>query len=263
MEKFNFKKSLGQNFLKDENIINNIVEKCSIDNETLVIEVGPGNGALTTKIIKKCKNLICFEIDKRLEEVLNSKLSLYDNYEIIIDNFLKVDVLSYIKKYSYKKLYFISNLPYYITTPIITKLIDEKINPDKIVVMMQKEVADRFTAKPNSRDYNSLTVFLNYYYDIKKIIDVSRNCFIPRPNVDSSVIELNLKQNKLFVKDINIFNKLIKDSFKFKRKTLKNNLYEYNLNIISLVLKKYNFDLSVRAESITLEMFVDISNNLI
>lgn len=262
MENFKFKKSLGQNFLKDENIINNIVENANIDNDTLVIEVGPGAGALTTKIIKKCQNLICFEIDERLKETLNNKLSIYNNYEIIIEDFLKVDVLSYLKKYSYKKLCFISNLPYYITTPIITKLIEEKIFPDEIVVMMQKEVADRWTAKPNSKDYNSLTVFLNYHYDIKKLFDVSRNCFIPKPNIDSSVIKLTLKKQKLFVRDMDVFNKLIRDSFRYKRKTLKNNLYNYNLDLILKIIKKYGYDLSVRAESVTLEMFVDISNNL-
>lgn len=262
MEKFNFKKSLGQNFLCDDNIVNNIINIADIDKDTLVIEVGPGSGALTTKIVTKCKNLICFEIDDRLESILNSKLSLYDNYEIIISDFLKTDVFSYMKNYTYKKLYFISNLPYYITTPIVTKLIEEKILPDKIIIMMQKEVADRFTAKVNSKEYSSLTVFLNYYYEIKKMFDVSRNCFIPKPNVDSSVIELKLKNDRLFVKNMDMFLKLISDSFRYKRKTIKNNLYNYDLNKILIVLQKYGLNLSVRAESITLNMFVDIANSL-
>ena len=156
----------------------------------------------------------------------------------------------------------ISNLPYYITTPIITKFIEDKIEVEKIIVMVQKEVATRFLAKPNSRDYSSLTVFLNYHFDIKKIFDVNRNIFIPKPNVDSSVVELCSKKNKLNVYDLDFFYDLVRNSFRFKRKNIKNNLKDYNLKKVEEVLKKYNYDLSVRAEDLDLRIFVDLSNNL-
>ena len=154
-----------------------------------------------------------------------------------------------------------ANLPYYITTPIIIKLIEDKLNIDKIVVMVQKEVGNRFKAKPNTKEYNSLSVYLNYYFNIKKICDVSRNVFIPKPNVDSIVV-LFEKKEKLKVNDERFFFKLVKDSFKQKRKTLKNNLVDYDLKKIEEVLKKYNFSLSVRAEQLDLSIFIDLANNL-
>ena len=165
-----------------------------------------------------------------------------------------------IKNYDYKKLYVVANLPYYITTPIIMKIIEE-LDVDKIVVMVQKEVGNRFKAKPNTKEYNSLSVYLNYYFNIKKICDVSRNVFIPKPNVDSIVV-LFEKKEKLKVNDEKFFFKLVKDSFKQKRKTLKNNLVDYDLKKIEEVLKKYNFSLSVRAEQLDLSIFIDLANNL-
>lgn len=159
-------------------------------------------------------------------------------------------------------MYVIANLPYYITTPIIIKLIEDDLNVDKIVVMVQKEVGDRFKATPGSKDYSSLSVFLGYYYNIKKLMDVSRNVFIPKPNVDSIVVEFSKKNSLLYLKDTQTFYKLIRDSFKQKRKTLKNNLKDYNLIKIEETLKKYNFDLTVRAEQLPIEVFIDISNSL-
>ena len=156
----------------------------------------------------------------------------------------------------------VANLPYYITTPIIVKIIEDKIPVDKIVVMVQKEVGNRFKATPNTKEYNSLSIFLNYYFDVKKILDVSRNVFIPKPNVDSIVVMFTKKENKLFLKNEEIFFKLVKDSFKYKRKTLKNNLKNYDLLKIENVLKKYNLDLSTRAEAIPIEIFAEISNEL-
>lgn len=259
---FSFKKKFGQNFIIDENIINNIVTKANVDKDTLVIEIGPGAGSLTYFLARFSKNVLCYEIDTTLKEILNNNLKEYNNVEIIYDDFLKANVLNDIKKYEYKKLYVIANLPYYITTPIIIKLIEDNIDVDKIVVMVQKEVGDRFKAVPGTKDYSSLSVFLSYYYNIKKIMDVSKNVFIPKPNVDSIVVEFNKKERKLNVIDEQLFFKLIKDSFEFKRKTLKNNLKNYNLEKIDKVLKKHKMDLSVRAEQISLELFVEIANEL-
>lgn len=259
---FNFKKKLGQNFLKDDSIPKKIVECANILEDSLVIEVGPGAGALTKFLVKKAKQVLCYEIDTSLEEVLDKELVKYNNVDIIYDDFLDRDIKKDIEKYDYKNLFVVANLPYYITTPIITKLIEDGAEVEKIVVMIQKEVADRFCAKPKSREYGSITVFLNYYFEIKKEFLVSRNCFVPKPNVDSVVISLNKKKERLAVKNKELFFKLVRDSFHFKRKTLKNNLKNYDLVKIQKVLKKFNLDLNVRAEELPLEVFVDISNNL-
>ena len=156
----------------------------------------------------------------------------------------------------------VANLPYYITTPIIVKIIEDKIDIDKIVVMVQKEVGERFRATPGNKNYGSLSVYLNYYFNVRKIMDISRNIFIPKPNVDSIVVELNKKPSIKFVKNEDLFFKLIRDSFKQKRKTLKNNLKDYDLDKINKVLNKYNMDLSIRAEQISIDIFIEIANNL-
>ena len=257
---FNFKKKFGQNFIIDKNIINNIVEKSNVDKDTLVIEIGPGAGSLTNILGEKAKNVIAYEIDKSLKPILEK--NIHSNTEIIYEDFLKRNVFEDIQKYEYQKLYVIANLPYYITTPIIMKLIEDKINVDKIVVMVQKEVGDRFKAKPNTKDYNSLTIFLNYYFNVSKIMDVSRNVFIPKPNVDSIVVSFTKKDKRLKVKNEQLFFKLVRDSFKQKRKTLKNNLKGYDLPKIEEVLNKHNLDLSVRAEALSIEIFAEIANNL-
>ena len=259
---FGFKKKFGQNFIIDENIINGIVTKAEIDDETLVIEIGPGAGSLTNGIAKKAKNVLCYEIDTTLENMLKDNLKEYNNIEIIFGDFLNANVIEDIKKYSYKKLYVVANLPYYITTPIILKLIEDKIMPDKIVVMVQKEVGDRFKAKPGTKDYSSLSVYLNYYFSITKLMDISRNVFMPRPNVDSIVVEFKKINNNIELKDKDVFFKLVRDSFVQKRKTLRNNLKNYDLNKIEEVLSKYGFDLTVRAEQLSLDIYIDIANNL-
>lgn len=259
---FNFKKNFGQNFIIDENIINSIIKKSEIDKDTLVIEIGPGAGSLTYKLCESAKNVLCYEIDTTLKEILNDTLKEYSNYEVKYQDFLKANVLEDIKKYEYKKLYVVANLPYYITTPIIMKLIEDSIPVDKIVVMVQKEVGNRFKAEPGSKDYSSLSVFLKYYFKVSKLLDVSKNIFIPKPNVDSIVVEFRKNENLLNVDNKELFFNLIKDSFKQKRKTLRNNLKGYNLEKIEAILKKHNMDLSIRAEQISLETFVEISNNL-
>lgn len=260
-ENFNLKKKFGQNFIIDENIIDSIINKAEIDAATLVLEIGPGAGSLTYKLAKKAKNVLCYEIDVTLKEILKNNLQEFNNVDIIYEDFLKADVINQIKKYNFEKLYIVANLPYYITTPILIKLVEDQITVDKIVVMVQKEVGDRFKAKPNSRDYNSLSVYLNYYFNVKKLLDVSRNVFIPKPNVDSIVVEFTKKERKK-LKDEQLFFKLVKDSFKQKRKNLRNNLNGYDLDKIEEVLKKYNFDLTTRAEQLDIDIFIDIANNL-
>lgn len=264
MEKYNFnlKKMFGQNFIIDENIIDSIITKANIDKDTLVIEIGPGAGSLTYKTASYAKNVLCYEIDTTLKELLEDNLSNKDNIDIIYKDFLKANVLEDIKKYEYKKLYVVANLPYYITTPIIIKFIEEEIPVDKIVVMVQKEVGDRFKAKPGTKDYNSLSIYLNYYFDVKKLIDVSKNVFIPKPNVDSIVVEFSKKEKLYELKDKKTFFKLVRDSFVQKRKTLRNNLKSYDLEKVQEVLSKHNLDLSIRAEQLPIEIFVEIANNL-
>ena len=256
---FKFKKKYGQNFLKDKSIVNKIVEKSNIDNETLVIEIGPGSGELTKELSKKAKNVISFEIDESLKETLDKNLKDLNNVQIIFKDFLKIDLNDYIKDYTYDKLYVVANLPYYITTPIVNKIIDSRVNIDKLVIMVQKEVGERFSAKPGRKDYGSITVYLNYYFYVNKIIDVSRNAFIPKPNVESVVLEL-IRKDKQYDVDEKILFKLIKDSFQMKRKNLNNNLKSYEN--IKNVFEELNLSLSKRAEELSLQDYINIANKL-
>ena len=259
---FNLKKMFGQNFIIDENIISNIISKSGIDKDTLVIEIGPGAGSLTYKLSEYAKNVLCYEIDTTLKDLLNDNLKGLNNVEIKFKDFLKSNPKEDIKKYNYKKLYVVANLPYYITTPIIMKFIEESVPVDKLVVMVQKEVGDRFKAVPKTKEYNSLSVYLNYYFDVKKLLDVSRNVFIPKPNVDSIVIEFTRRENLIKLNNQSLFFRLVRDSFKQKRKNLRNNLKGYDLEQIESILQKHNLDLTARAEQLPIEIFVEISNNL-
>lgn len=259
---FNFKKKFGQNFIIDENIINKIVDSSKIDKDILVIEVGPGAGSLTYKLAMNAKKVICYEIDTTLKDILSDNLKEFDNVEVKYQDFLKSNVKEDIKDEKYKKLYLVANLPYYITTPIITKVIEDEIGIEKVVIMVQKEVGDRFKANVGSKDYNSLTIYLNYYFNIKKVLDVSKNVFLPKPRIDSMVLEFDKKEELLPLKNSKQFFQLVRDSFKQKRKTLRNNLKGYDLDKIEKVLEKHNMDLSVRAEQISMEIFIDISNSL-
>lgn len=259
---FVFKKKFGQNFLKDENILNNIVKAANIEEDSLIIEIGVGAAALTKKLANTNNQVLGYEIDTTLKDVLSEIISEYNNIDIIYDDFLKRNIKEDISKYNYKKLYVVANLPYYITTPIITKFIEENIEPQKIVVMVQNEVADRFSAKINTKDYNSLTLFLNYYFDIKKEFFVSRNVFYPVPNVDSAVISFTKKQEKKYVSDEKKLFKFIKDAFTQKRKNLRNNLKNYDLETIEKILAKINKSLTDRAESLNLDEYIFIINDM-
>ena len=258
MKSFDYKKSLGQNFLMDKNIINKIVESIDATKDDLIIEIGPGAGALTKELVKKDSDIICFEIDERLREKLSEINS--DKLNVVFCDFLKIDLNKYIDYSKYKNIYFVGNLPYYITTAIINKIVNES-KPYAIVIMIQKEVADRFNAKVGTKQYNSLSLFLQYNFDIEKVCNVSKNCFEPIPKVDSTV--LKLKTNKKYaVKDEDKFYKLIKNAFRQKRKNLRNNLNNYDLEKIKNILSEFNKDLTCRAEELKVEEFAQISNKL-
>lgn len=260
---FNFKKKFGQNFLVDLNVVNKIVNTIDVKENNLVIEIGCGDGKLTSKLCEVFDNVLGYEIDLDVKDRLYSNLSSFNNYNIVFNDFLKCDIAFDIDKYKYDNLYVVGNLPYYITTPIIEKLVLSGIDFNSMTFMVQKEVGDRIGAKVGTREYSSLTIFLGYFYNIKKEFIVSRNSFIPRPNVDSMIISFKKKDALFELKDKELFFKLVRDSFRFKRKTLKNNLSSYDLNKISNVLEKYGFDLSVRAEQLSIDIFCEIANSLV
>lgn len=262
MGSFKFKKSLGQNFLKDENIVKKIVSCSGIDKDTLVIEIGPGAGSLSKEIIPLAGYTLMYEIDERLRFQLDSLLNGRGNYEIIFGDFLQQDVCVDIEKYKgrAKKIYVVANLPYYITTPIIMKLINE-VSPDKIVIMIQEEVADRLSAVVSTRNYGMISALIGSKYDVSKLFTVSRNCFVPVPNVDSAVICLN-KLDMVESFDYCKYEKLLKNAFQFKRKNLKNNLRLYDLNLISNILIEHGYSLNNRAEDIPIDVWTDIVNRI-
>ena len=264
MEKYDvkFKKKFGQNFLKDINVVKKIVRSAEIDGKSLVIEVGPGGGIMTRELSLVADNVLAYEIDEELKEEHAKRLGDRDNITILFQDFLESDIVKDVEKYDYDKLYFVSNVPYYITTPIILKLIESGLSFEKIVMMVQKEVGDRFSTKSGNKEYGSITVLLNYFYNIKKEFFVSRKQFVPEPNVDSVIISFSEKSDKLPLNDFKFFEKLVRDSFQYKRKTLRNNLKGYDLDKVSKVLEKYGKDLNVRAEALDVEVFVKIANEL-
>lgn len=260
MGEFKHKHSLGQNFLKDKGVLAKIIDSVDVKEEDLIIEVGPGQGALT-KFLKLFKaNLRCFEVDTRVKKYLDGFED--EKTKVIYNDFMKVDLEEETKDIDYKDLYVIANLPYYITTPIIEKMISSPLNVKAMVLMVQNEVADRLSAKPGSKEYGAITVYLNYYYNVEKLFFVHRSAFDPAPNVDSAVIKLSKKENELELKDKALFFKLVQDSFKMKRKNVRNNLKGYDLEKVAKVLDSYGLDLTVRAEAITLQCFVDMANEL-
>ncbi len=260
MDKFVHKKSLGQNFLKDKNVLMRIIDAVDVKEDDLVIEIGPGQGALTRYLKLYHANLICYEVDTRVRKYLDKFVD--NNTQVIYEDFMKRNFLLDIAKVKHNKLYVIANLPYYITSPIIEKIIESKANVSEMVFMVQKEVADRFGAKPGSKDYGYMTVYLNYYYDVNKLFFVDRRCFDPVPNVDSAVIKFTKKDERPLVKNEDLFFKLVKEAFHMKRKNIRNNLRSYNLEIIEKVLGKYNLTLQDRAENISLDCFIEIANEL-
>lgn len=264
MEKYDvkFKKKFGQNFLKDISIVERIVSVGNVDSQSLVIEVGPGGGIMTKELSNVATNVLAYEIDTSLEKELNKRLNGCSNVKILYKDFLNSNLCDDVAEYDYNNLYFISNVPYYITTPIILKLIESGLKFNKIVMMVQKEVADRFSSSSGSRNYGSISVILQYYFDVKEEFFVSREEFVPIPAVDSAIISFSNKVNKLPLNNFGVFEKLVKDSFQYKRKNLRNNLKDYDLNKISSVLSDFGLDLGCRAEQLDVSVFVAIANLL-
>lgn len=264
---FYIKKKFGQNFLTDQNILNNIVDVAALDRDTDVIEIGPGLGALTEIIASKCNRLLCYEIDSDLIPILNKNLALYNNYKIINNDVLKCDVNSDIDIYfkDYKRVVLISNLPYYITTPIILGLLEQTSKITTYVMMMQEEVADRICSKPAVKDYNALSIAVQYRAKASKEIRVPRTVFVPSPNVDSAVIKLELyKEKKYSPKDEKFFFMLVRSAFAQRRKTLANNLslVGYSKDTIYNVLESLGYDKSIRSEALDVSDFVRLSDAL-
>ncbi len=259
MGEFKHKHSLGQNFLKDKKVLIKIIDSVDVQEDDLIIEVGPGQGALTKYLKLFHANLRCYEIDTRVKKYLDSFVD--EKTQIIYDDFLNIDLKSEIKDLKYNNLYVIANLPYYITTPIIEKIINANVDVKAMVLMVQNEVADRLAAKPGSKDYGAISVLLNYYFDVNKLFVVNRSSFEPVPNVDSAVIKLAKKEEVAKVDEKELFN-FVRDAFAMKRKNLRNNLKKYDLKIIETILNKYNLTLQDRAEQVSLECFIEIVNNL-
>lgn len=264
VEEFKFKKKFGQNFLQNKAVIEKIARVALVKPESLIIEVGPGSGNLTVALAElyKDSNILAYEIDNNLEDILSVRLKDYSNVKVLFSDFLKADIALDVKEYSYNNIYFVSNVPYYITTPILFKLIDSNLAFEKIVMMVQKEVGDRFCSKVSTKDYGALTVILNYFFDVRKEFVVDRNQFYPRPNVDSVVVSFSRKEKLEELADKDFFIKLVHDSFQFRRKTLRNNLKKYDLELLESVLNKYGYDLNVRAEALDYKIFVEMANTL-
>lgn len=264
---FKFSKSLGQNFLIDRNIIERIIFGADIQKNDLVIEIGPGIGSLTSAAAEHAKKVIAIEIDKNLIPILKETLKDYQNIEIINQDFLKTDLLQIIKKESeYERIKIIGNLPYYITTPIIMKILEDGIPASSLTVMLQKEVADRIKAVPSTKDYGSLSVAVQFYCTIELIAHVPKEVFIPKPAVDSSVLRLDLRQEKpVFLTDEKTFFNVIKYGFGQRRKTLLNSLTGINgktkENMLE-ILKKADIDPQRRAETLSLFEFARLANAL-
>ena len=253
-----FKKQYGQNFLMDKNILDKISSSICPGQNDLIIEIGPGSGNLTKRLKEYKANLVCFEIDKSLDKYLN--LLEDDKTKVVYEDFINVNLEEFVKNYNYENIYVIANIPYYITTPIIEKITFSNIKVKSLLLMVQKEVADRLSSTNGSREYGYITVLLNAFYNINKLFNVNRNSFYPVPNVDSAIIKLDSKECNLL--DFEKFNKLIKNAFRFKRKTLKNNLIGYDLNLVDSLLGKYGYSLSNRAEEISVDVYINVANKL-
>jgi 16S rRNA (adenine1518-N6/adenine1519-N6)-dimethyltransferase len=263
---FKFSKSLGQNFLIDGNIILKIAETAELDENSGVLEIGPGFGTLTQVLCSKAKKVVAIEVDKSLEKVHKETLD-YDNLKIIYDDFMKVDVNKLIKEeFEGLDVKIVANLPYYITTPIIMKILEEKYNISKIVVMVQKEVAQRLNSTPGSKDYGAITLAVQYRADTEIAMIVPNTVFMPRPKVESAVITFNiLKTPRIVVKDEDLLFSVIKASFGQRRKTLLNGLCN-NLklpkDVVKEALSNAGIAPGIRGETLGLEEFGRISDEL-
>lgn len=264
---FKFSKSLGQNFLIDGNIIDRIIERADIEGNDGIIEIGPGIGTLTQKLCEKAKKVVAIELDSNLIPILEETLGAYNNVEIIHGDVLKVDLKHIIEeKLASEKVKVVANLPYYITTPIIMKLLEENLSIDKIVVMVQKEVALRMKAAPGNKDYGALSVAVQYYSKPEIIVDVPKNVFMPRPNVDSAVIMLDVyKEPAIKVENEKIFFNIVKAAFGKRRKTLLNALassIDLKKERIEEILKECGIDPMRRGETLTIKEFALVADEI-
>lgn len=254
------KKNFGQNFLVDASVTGRMAS--TLRDDGVVIEVGPGIGSLTEELAKRAKHVRSYEIDERLIPVLEDTLKDYDNVEIVLQDILETDINKELQPLvdKYKHIEFAANLPYYITTPVLFKLFESSIPFEKIVVMIQKEVADRFSAKPGTKEYCALSVESQYLYDVKKLFNVPRTSFNPAPNVDSAVISFTKHEKNKTVDNEKLFFELVKACFKQRRKTLYNNLREYfdSKEKAELLLLKANIPLETRAEMLDLNQYIEL-----
>ena len=273
LKKYNIKanKSLGQNFLISEEVVNKIVESSNITKKDLVIEIGPGLGTLTKELLDSANKVICVELDKRMVEILKDRFKLYSNFELLNQDILKTDLKNIIEKEKQSKeienVKIVANLPYYITTPIIMKLLEEKLDLESITVMIQKEVADRLTAIPGGKNTGAITYSVYYYAEAKEIMEVPSYSFIPEPEVTSEVIQLKVrKELKVKTQNEKMMFKIIKNSFTQRRKTLLNALTNTKIfkekNTGIEILKKLNISENARAEELTLEQFAQIADEI-
>ncbi len=258
-------KSLGQNFLINEEVISNTIKSAEISKKDLVIEIGPGLGTLTNELAKEAGKVICVELDKKMIKILEERFLLFDNVKIINEDILKIDLNKIIEENKMETTKIVANLPYYITTPIIMKLLEGKTNFDSITVMVQKEVADRLCAKTGTREAGAITYAVEYYSKATKLFTVPNTSFIPEPNVESAVINLEVRKEKNEqVQDEEKLFKIIKYAFMQRRKTLLNALQNVdicqNKEKVKKVLDELGIDERVRGEALTLEQFIEISN---
>lgn len=271
MNKYNItaSKSLGQNFLIDEEVVCGIVDNAEISKDDLVIEIGPGLGTLTARLLEKAGKVVCIELDKRMVNIITDRFSLYENFEVINEDVLKVDLKRLIKENlennGFKKAKVVANLPYYITTPIIMKLLEDRLGLESITVMVQKEVAERLAEAPGGKECGAITYSINYFADSEIVIQVPNNSFIPAPEVNSAVIKLTLlKEPRVKVKNEETLFRVIKASFMQKRKTLANSLYNGKIldskQEIEEMLTNFDIDLRIRGEKLTLEQFAQIAD---
>lgn len=267
---FSFAKKYGQNFLIDGNIVSNIVKNAGITKEDTVLEIGPGIGTMTQVLCEQAKNVIAVEIDKRLIDVLTFTLRDYDNVTVINSDILKCNIEELCKQYSSNdRLKVVANLPYYITTPIIMELLEKNNNSviESITVMIQKEVAERLGAEPGNKDYGAITLSINYYSDANIVMTVPASCFMPRPNVDSAVIRMDIydKPPVATMDEVKMF-KVIKAAFSQRRKTLVNSVSSSTDIAKETILKSLNemgLSESVRGETLSLEQFAELSDRII
>ena len=274
MKKYNIKanKSLGQNFLISEDVIDGIVDSADIDGEDLIIEIGPGLGTLTKRLLEKAGKVICVELDEKMIKILRDRFAFYNNLEILNQDILKTNLKQIIKDEKntekIKRAKVVANLPYYITTPIIMKLLEEELDLESITVMIQKEVADRLIAIPGEKNTGAITYTVYYYAKSEKIMEVPNSSFIPEPEVTSEVIRLNIrKEPPVDVNDINLMFKVIKNAFMQRRKTLLNSLFNTKIfkskNQGMEVLKNIGLKENVRAEELSLEKFAELTEVLL